>query len=92
VLIAAVLSTGLGAIIALARIGLRLFWSVTGRSTPRLRLIEVGPVAFLIALCLALTAGAGPVMTYLESASQSLHAPEVYIRLVHTHTAQGVAP
>jgi multicomponent K+:H+ antiporter subunit D len=67
------------------RIGLRLFWSVAGRTTPRLRVIEVGSVAFLIVLCLGLTAGAGPVMTYLESAARSLHAPEVYIRLVHTH-------
>lgn len=91
VLIAAVLASGFGAVIALARIGLRLFWSVTGRSTPRLRLIEVGPVAFLIALCLALTAGAGPVMTYLESAAQSLHAPEVYIRLVQDQ-AEGITP
>lgn len=84
VMIAGVLATGFAAVIALARIGLRLFWSVAGRTTPRLRLIEVGPVAFLIVLCLALTAGAGPVMTYLESAARSLHAPEVYIRLVHS--------
>jgi multicomponent K+:H+ antiporter subunit D len=84
-LIAAVLSTGFSAVIALVRIGLRLFWSVAGRTTPRLRVIEVGSVAFLIVLCLGLTAGAGPVMTYLESAARSLHAPEVYIRLVHTH-------
>ena len=91
VLIAAVLTTGFGAVIALARIGLRLFWSVTGRTTPRLRLIEVGPVAFLIVLCLGLTAGAGPVMTYLESAAQSLHSPEVYIRLVHSQT-EAVTP
>ena len=91
VLIAAVLATGFGAVIALARIGLRLFWSVTGRTTPRLRLIEVGPVAFLIVLCIGLTAAAGPVMMYLQSAAESLHAPEVYIRLVHTHVA-GVAP
>jgi multicomponent K+:H+ antiporter subunit D len=83
-LIAAVLSTGFSAVIALVRIGLRLFWSVAGRTTPRLRVIEVGSVAFLIVLCLGLTAGAGPVMTYLESAARSLHAPEVYIRLVHT--------
>jgi multicomponent K+:H+ antiporter subunit D len=90
VLVAAVLAMGLGAVIALARIGLRLFWSVTGRSTPRLRVIEVGPVAFLILLCLGLSAGAGPVMLYLESAAKSLHAPEVYIRLVHTNAE--VAP
>src|SRR5690606_30559805 len=60
ILIAGVLSSGFAAVIALARIGLRLFWSVTGRTTPRLRLIEVGPVAFLIVMCIGLTAAAGP--------------------------------
>jgi multicomponent K+:H+ antiporter subunit D len=80
---AAVLASGLAALIALTRVGLRLFWAVRGRTTPRLRIIEVGPTAFLILLCLALTAGAGPVMTYLESAARSLHSPQVYIRVVH---------
>lgn len=80
---AAVLMTGVAATIALSRVGSRLFWSVRGRRTPRLRLIEAGPPAFLILLCLVLTASAGPVMTYLESAAQSLHSPQVYIRVVN---------
>jgi multicomponent K+:H+ antiporter subunit D len=79
---AAVLVSGVAATIALTRVGSRLFWSVVGRKTPRLRLVEAGPPAFLIVLCLALTAGVGPVMTYLESAAQSLHSPQVYIRVV----------
>ncbi|MET0985352.1 MAG: monovalent cation/H+ antiporter subunit D [Steroidobacteraceae bacterium] len=80
---AAVLVTGVAAMIALTRVGARLFWSVRGRTTPRLRIIEAGPAAFLIILCLALTGGVGPVMTYLESAGQSLHSPQVYIRVVN---------
>jgi multicomponent K+:H+ antiporter subunit D len=86
---AAVIVTGVAAMIALTRVGMRLFWSVRGRRTPRLRIIEAAPAAFLILLCLALTAGAGPVMTYLESAAQSLHSPQVYIRVV-TGTQQVV--
>ena len=68
--IAAVLVTGFAAIIALTRIGLRLFWSVAGRTTPRLRVIEVAPIAFLIVLCLALAAGrrAGDDVPRLRSA------------------------
>jgi multicomponent K+:H+ antiporter subunit D len=92
VLVAAVLSSGFAAVIALTRIGLRLFWSVTRRSTPRLRVIEVGPVAFLIVLCFGLTAGAGPVMVYLNSAAKSLHSPQVYIRLVHATGAEAATP
>ena len=79
---AAVLISGVVTIVALTRVGLRLFWSVVGRTAPRLRIIEAAPPAFLILLCLALTAGAGPVMSYLQSAAQSLHSPQVYIRVV----------
>ena len=88
-LVVAVLVAGLAAMIALSRIGLRLFWSVAGRTTPRLRLVEAGPVTFLIVLGVALTAGAGPVMTYLESTARSLHSPDVYIRVVSDAAAGG---
>jgi multicomponent K+:H+ antiporter subunit D len=81
-LVVALLAAGFAAVIALSRIGMRLFWTVTGRTTPRLRVIQAGPVAFLLAICIALTVGARPVMTYLESAARSLHSPEVYIRNV----------
>jgi multicomponent K+:H+ antiporter subunit D len=47
-----------------------------------LRIIEAAPTAFLIVLCLALSFGAGPVMTYLDSAAQSLHSPETYVDVV----------
>lgn len=80
----AVLATGVAAMIAMTRIGLRLFWPVAGRKTPRLRIIEVAPTAFLILLCMGLTVGAGPAMTYLQSAARSLHSPEVYVRVVGT--------
>jgi multicomponent K+:H+ antiporter subunit D len=77
-----VIATGVATLIALIRVGLSLFWSVRDRTTPRLRIIEAGPAAVLILLCLALTAGVGPVMTYLDSAARSLHTPQVYIRAV----------
>jgi multicomponent K+:H+ antiporter subunit D len=80
---AGVLISGVAAMMSLSRVGLRLFWSVGNRTTPRLRVIEAGPAAFLIVLCFALTAAAGPVMTYLDSAAQSLHSPQVYIRVVN---------
>lgn len=78
----ALLVTGVATLIALIRVGLNLFWSVSGRTTPRLGILEVAPPAFLILLCVILTAAAAPVMTYLESAAQSLHSPDVYIRVV----------
>lgn len=80
---AALIATGVATMIALTRGGLRLFWASRGRTTPRLRVIEAGPAAFLILLSMALTAGIGPVMTYLNSAAKSLHSPDIYIRVVN---------
>lgn len=81
-LIVALLAAGLAGLIALTRMGIRLFWTVTERTTPRLRVIEAGPVAFLILLAIALTAMAGPVMAFLESAAVTLHDPGMYIDAV----------
>lgn len=81
-LVVALLAAGLAGVIALTRIGMRLFWSAAQRTTPRLRVIEAGPVAFLILVCIAMTIGASPLMTYLDAASQMLHAPRTYIDAV----------
>lgn len=81
-LIASLLAAGLAGLIALTRIGMRLFWSSAQRTTPRLRIIEAGPVAFLIVLCIAITVGASPLMSYLDAAAQMLHAPRGYIDAV----------
>jgi len=89
-LIGALLAGGLAGLIALSRIGMRLFWSVTGRTTPRLRIIEAGPVAFLVLLCIALTVAAGPTMTYLDSAARTLREPQTYIRAVLPDARQPV--
>jgi len=82
IFVAAMLATGLAAIIALARIGMRLFWSVVGRTTPRLRVIEVGPVAVLVLLCIGLTFAADPVMTFMKAAGEGVSSPQTYIDAV----------
>jgi multicomponent K+:H+ antiporter subunit D len=70
--------SGLAAIIAMGRAGVRIFWA-TQRSVPRVRVIEMAPVALLLGLCLALTVAAGPAMRYLQDTAQALHAPRAYI-------------
>ncbi len=82
IFVGAMLMTGLAAIVSLARIGMRLFWSVVGRTTPRLRVIEAGPVAILLLLCIGLTIAADPVMAYLQAAAQGLSTPQTYIDAV----------
>jgi len=79
---AAVLLSGLASLIALSRVGMRLFWSVAARSTPRLRVLEAAPVATLVLLCIALTVAASPVAQYLDSTARSLHQPDTYVRAV----------
>ena len=92
VLCGAILFSGLASVVALSRIGMRLFWSITARTAPRLRLLEVTPVAALILLCLGLTVAADPVARYLESAARSLHRPDTYIRAVLSHETRREQP
>ncbi len=80
-LIAALILSGLAGIIAFVRIGIRVFWS-TERTTPRLQVLEAGPVAALLVLCVALTVGAGPAMSYFNATALSLHPPYTYIDTV----------
>ena len=82
VLVVAVLATGFVGVVALTRIGMRLFWTSTERRTPRLRVVEAAPVAFLVLLCLALAAASAPVMRFLEATARSLHDPQTYIETV----------
>jgi multicomponent K+:H+ antiporter subunit D len=79
---AAVLISGLAMLIALSRVGMRLFWSVAARTTPRLRILEAAPVAALVLLCVTLGVAADPVSRYLDSTARSLHEPDTYVRTV----------
>lgn len=82
ILVAAVLAAGLAGIVSFGRAGIRIFWGSDDRTTPRLRLLEAGPLAVLILLCVALAAGAGPVSAYLDDAARSLDQPSLYIDAV----------
>ncbi len=73
---------GLAAIIALGRAGVRIFWASHEPHIPRVRPIEIAPIALLLALCIALTLQAGAVMRYVRDAADTLHTPRAYIREV----------
>ena len=81
-LIALLTLTGMAAVIAMGRAGVRIFWATEERSTPRVRVLEIVPVAGLLALCFALTLGAGTVMRYFQDAALALHTPQTYIESV----------
>jgi multicomponent K+:H+ antiporter subunit D len=80
--------SGLAAIIAMTRAGIRAFWASPDRAVPLVRLIEIAPVAALLLLCAVQTVQAGPIMRYVQATAQSLHAPRDYIRAVLGRTTQ----
>nr|WP_218951364.1 monovalent cation/H+ antiporter subunit D [Eoetvoesiella caeni] len=92
-LVAAVLISSLGSLIALSRAGIRLFWSAEDSITPRLRVVEAAPVAFLVLCCVGLAIWAGPVLAYLNDTALALDNPRSYIDAVlHAQPARLLAP
>ena len=86
---AALLLSGLAGVIALSRLGMRVFWDAE-RPAPRLQWIEAGPVAMLVLLCMALALGAGPAMRYFDATARALHDGQAYVGAVLP--APGAAP
>jgi multicomponent K+:H+ antiporter subunit D len=92
VLCGAIVVSGFVSMIALSRVGMRLFWSIAARTTPRLRLLEATPVVMMILLCVGLAVAANPVTRYLEEAAGSLHQPDTYIHSVLSQETQREQP
>ena len=80
VMLPVLILSGLAALIAMTRAGIRAFWASADRAVPRVRLIEVAPVGALLLLCAIQTIQAGPIMRFMQATAQSLHAPHDYIR------------
>jgi multicomponent K+:H+ antiporter subunit D len=76
------LVSGFAVVIGMGRAGVRRFWASPDTAVPRVRVIEMVPVAFLLALCAAITVEAAPVMRYLGEAAAMLHAPRSYVESV----------
>jgi multicomponent K+:H+ antiporter subunit D len=76
--------SGLSSLIAMTRAGIRSLWASEDREVPRVRIIEMAPVAVLLLLSATLTLQAGPAMRYMESTAQALHNPTGYIQGVLT--------
>jgi multicomponent K+:H+ antiporter subunit D len=74
--------SGLAALIAMMRAGIRAFWAAPDRAVPRVRVIELTPVAMLLVLCALQTIQAGPIMRFMDVAAAELHDPSDYVRAV----------
>lgn len=81
-LIALVIMSGIAALISMTRAGIRTFWSSIEGTVPRVLVIEIVPVMFLLTLTLALTVQAGPAMQYMDATIRALNKPSLYIDAV----------
>ncbi len=66
------LVSGFMTLVAFSRSGIRHFWTHTQGSLPALRALEVLPVAGLLAACIALAVGAGPVLLHAQATAANL--------------------
>ena len=78
-LVTLIILSGLSALIAMSRAGIRAFWAPVEPSPPRVLLVEMAPVATLLALTLAFTLEAGPAMRFMEATEASLRSPSAYV-------------
>ncbi len=82
-LVALLILSGLSALIAMSRAGIRTFWAPPVETKfPRVLFIEIVPIAALLFMTLILTVQAGPIMRFMEATAISLHAPQPYIESV----------
>ncbi|MBW6401667.1 monovalent cation/H+ antiporter subunit D [Roseomonas sp. HJA6] len=79
-LMAALILSGFATVIAMVRSGIDVFWTNPARRPPRIGVVEILPIAFLLLICIGLTVGAEPTMDYMQAAAQQLHAPTAYLR------------
>jgi multicomponent K+:H+ antiporter subunit D len=82
VIVALLIVSGLATMVALLRSGINRFWVPADSAPPRVRVVEIGPIALFLGLCVALTVLAAPAMSYMEAMATSLHASNGYIEAV----------
>ncbi|OSZ76230.1 monovalent cation/H+ antiporter subunit D [Hydrogenophaga sp. IBVHS1] len=82
VFLSLLIASGLFALTALSRAGIRFFWAPVDRPAPVLRVIEFLPIALLVALCVLFTVRAEVVMRYTSATAAALYHPRGYIDAV----------
>jgi len=86
ILVAAALGSGLLALIALCRTGIRMFWATEDLTVPTLLAREAGPVGALVLACMAMVVCAGPIMEYMQATASYLGQPMQYVEAVLQHS------
>lgn len=76
------IASGLMALVAFSRAGIRHFWASHDRNPPEVKVVEGVPLAILLGACVVLTVQADSVMRYMKATSNALYAPDDYIHSV----------
>ena len=84
--------SGLAALISMTRAGIRTFWASLEGTVPRVLVIEIAPIMILLAITLAMTVQAGPVMRYMQETARILDLPGSYIQGVISAPRAGSQP
>ncbi len=74
--------SGLFALIALSRTGIRFFWTPVDRAAPLLRVAELSPIVMLLGVCVLMTLHAEGLFQYARATAQLLYQPQGYIEAV----------
>src|SRR5690606_7040522 len=77
-----IILSGLSALIAMTRTGIRTFWASMEGTAPRVLVIEMAPVLLLLFATMVLTVQAGPVMRYMDATTEALGATHHYVDAV----------
>ncbi len=72
-----IILSGLAAMIAMNRIGIRTFWASIEGTIPRVVVVEIAPVLVLLGACVFLSLQAGPAMRYMQATADDLLSPLV---------------
>jgi multicomponent K+:H+ antiporter subunit D len=81
-LAALLIFSGLTALIALSRAGIRTFWAPVEPFMPRVSIVEVAPVLFLLGVIVLLSVYAGPAVDLMAATANDLHIPNGYLDAV----------
>ncbi len=74
--------SGLASLMGLTRLAIQRFWTPQDRPSPLLRRNECIPIVILLALSVAMTFRAEPLLRYTQDAAAELDAPSRYIEAV----------
>ena len=81
-LLALLILSGLASLIAFSRLGIQRFWTPEERPSPVLRRLECVPIFALLALSIALTFKAEPLMRFTQATADTLNDPQQYVMAV----------